>query len=208
MGQRMHALRTRRRLERPQRRPVPLDGVPREVAAQGDVDCPPGVPTVSYPGAEIAYGGPLLVASAFEPKLRAFERVVVQVAKERYGRAPERVLHFGVRACRRIRGASGRMSEHALGNALDLAGFRFGRASDPPPSHLPAPLLRSFTITVIRHFQPTSAHAIDHLHSHFLHELIARVRARRIFRGIVGPGREGHADHLHLDYAPWRYALF
>jgi hypothetical protein len=184
-----------------------LDAVPRDVAADAQPTCPPSVAVVPYRGSELAYGRTVLVAAAFEPKLRAFEQLVLQLARERYGRVPERLLHFGVRACRRVRGTSRRLSEHALANALDVAGFRFGRASERLPSHLPASLQGPFTATILRHWQPASADAADQLHSRFLHELVERVRRQGGFRGIVGPGREGHADHLHFDYAPWRYTL-
>jgi hypothetical protein len=184
-----------------------LDRVPREIAPDAKPGCPDEVRTIAYRGRHLPYGGVLLVAAAFESKLAAFEQVVVQVATSHYGRAPERVLHFGVQACRSIRGGSGRLSEHALANALDVAGFRFGRAKQPLPPGVPPPLQRAFTVSVKHHWAPTSADATPQLHSRFLRALIERVRADRIFRGIVGPGREGHADHLHLDYAPWRYHL-
>jgi hypothetical protein len=184
-----------------------LDRVPREVVQDARAECSPDVRTTAYRGRHLQYGGAVLVAAAFEPKLEAFERTVVRLARSYYGRAPERLVHFGVRACRRVRGAD-RLSEHALANAIDVAGFRFGRAQAPLPAGVPASLRGAFTVSIKHHWTLRSAEPVLQLHGRFLRALLDRVRSDRMFRGIVGPGREGHADHFHFDYAPWRYMLF
>jgi hypothetical protein len=182
-----------------------LDRISREVAPEAPARCSPDVRTTEYRGRHLQYGSVVLVAAAFEPKLVAFERTVVQLASSYYGRAPERLLHFGVRACRRIRGGSDRLSEHALANAVDVAGFRFGRAQAPLPAGVPASLRGPFTVSIKYHWKPRSGEPALLLHDRFLRGLVERVRSDRMFRGIVGPGREGHADHFHFDYAPWSY---
>jgi hypothetical protein len=186
----------------------PLDSMPRQLEPSQQASCPEGVETVVYGGAGVPYERAVRVARAFEGKLRRFEQAVVELARARYGRAPERLLHVGARACRPVRGNGTRLSEHALANALDVTGFRFGRATEQPalPDDLPDALRRSFTLTVRRHWTPGSD-AAGAMHSRFLRDLIDRIQRDGLFRGIVGPGREGHSGHLHLDYAPWRYTL-
>jgi len=101
------------------------------------------------------------------------------------------------------------LSEHALGNALDLSGFDFGplRRGDALAEGVPSHLRRSFTVRVDRHWSPSRER--DALHARFLHTLADRLHARPdIVRGIVGPPARRHHDHLHVDVAPWRYARY
>jgi hypothetical protein len=146
---------------------------------------------------------------AFVERLERFERLIAELATELYGRAPRRLAHRGVFACRTLRTRKHRISEHALGNALDFQGLDFGplprRAAAPPdlPRHLRSP----FRVRVASHWSP--ARARDAHHAAFLHRLADELASRpEIFRGIVGPPRPRHHDHLHLDAAPWRYAWF
>jgi hypothetical protein len=146
---------------------------------------------------------------AFRERLERFEQLVTELAVEHYGRAPRRLAHLGAYACRSMRARRERISEHALGNALDFQGLDFGplarRASAPPelPRHLRAP----FRVRVRSHWAPSRPQ--DAHHARFLHRLVATLQRRPdIFRGIVGPPRPRHHDHLHLDAAPWRYALY
>ena len=172
-----------------------LDAIPRDVGDGAALDCPANIPTIEYRGELIAYSAPIQVAAAFAVKLRRFERLVVDVATDHYGRAPDRLLHFGARVCRSVRGNPQRLSEHALGNALDLSGFEWKRAAGAPGT-------AAFRVSVQRDWSGHAGHA------EFLHDLIDRVIAGELFRGVIGPGREGHANHVHLDQAPWSYTLF
>jgi hypothetical protein len=98
------------------------------------------------------------------------------------------------------------VSEHALGNALDLVGFDFGAASksQPLPEALPRSLKLPFQVRVARHWHGEGA--IGAIHARFLALLTERLEQRDdIFRSMFGPGHGGHSDHLHLDAAPWRY---
>lgn len=181
-----------------------LDAISRDLAEGAAPSCPAEVATVMYRGEVIAYQTPVRVAVAFVPKLRTFERVVSEVAQAHYGRAPDRVLHFGTRACRSVRGSGGRLSEHALSNAMDLSGFEWQRtAATRASASTPA-----FRVTIQKHWKPADSSAEAARHAQFLHALVDRIVSDDVFRGVIGPGREGHANHLHLDQAPWSYVLF
>jgi hypothetical protein len=162
---------------------------------------------VSYSGTGLRYHGAVLVSAPFRERLQRFEEVATQTATEIYGRAPRRLRHFGAFSCRASRKRSYRLSEHALGNAIDVAGFDFGPLPkgvvvDP---ELPKGLRGAFQVRVERHWEGAGS-ASAALHSRFLRELTARLIERRdIFRGYVGPSDPSHANHLHLDVAPWRY---
>jgi len=181
-----------------------LDTISRDIPEAAAPSCPEHVRSVVYRGELIPYQPPAQVAEPFAEKLRAFDRVVEELAREHYGRAPDRVLHFGASLCRSVRGNTRRLSEHALGNALDLAGFRWRKL----PAAAGASHPHAFSVTVQRHWAPREQDADGATHRAFLQALLARIRERNLFRGVIGPGREGHADHLHLDQAPWSYWLF
>ena len=149
------------------------------------------------------------VHPAFGDRLSLFEGQVVQLAVEHFGRAPTRMRHGGTYNCRRARGRRGRISEHAFGNAIDLEGFDFGRL--PRDGELPAGLhrryRRPFQVRIGPHWAPRRSR--DQPQADFLHALAETLRRRPdIFRGIVGPPRPRHANHLHLDASPWRYTMF
>lgn len=185
-----------------------LDGAERFAAPGTRPDCPTDS-LVSHRGTHLPYAGGIRVHEAFVPRLERFESLVVELATETYGRAPRRILHRGAYNCRHARGGRGRVSEHAFGNALDLVGFDFGPL--PRGATLPEGLhprqRRAFQVNVRQHWSPR--HERDHVHARFLHELTETLRRRPdVFRGIVGPPRPRHHDHLHLDAAPWRYAMY
>jgi hypothetical protein len=186
--------------------PYDLDNIERLIAESTKLECPKDL-MVNYSGTSIRYHGAVKVAPAFRERLVRFEEVVNEVAREVYGREPIRVHHFGAFNCRSTRNKSHRMSEHALGNAIDIVGFDFGPAKkqSPPPDALPRPLRNSFQVRVVRHWNGQKTE-IERLHSAFLRELTRRLVERRdVFRGFVGPSRKDHQDHLHFDVAPWRY---
>jgi hypothetical protein len=186
--------------------PHALDGHPRFLEPRERMRCETeGL--VRYRSDALRYG--VLVHPAFVERLVRFERYASDLAVETYGRAPRRLVHRGAFNCREARGRRGRISEHAYGNALDLQGFDFPavRRTDPAYRSLPPHLRRAFQVRVARHWRPRRAP--DAVHARFLHTLAEGLRTRpEIFRGIVGPPRPRHADHLHLDAAPWVYAMF
>ncbi|MEZ4255994.1 MAG: extensin family protein [Polyangiales bacterium] len=103
--------------------PYELDAHPRYVDG-AKFRCPQPE-TVAYRGTTIRYRPTVRVHRAFRERLERFEALVAKVGKRYYGRAPFRLVHSGGFNCRRVRGSSVRISEHALGNALDLRGFDF-----------------------------------------------------------------------------------
>ena len=181
-----------------------LDDVQRVVEPTGKIQCPK-VALVSYGGDVIRYASPLRVNPQFRERLRRFETVVRETATEVYGRAPTAILHLGSFNCRRIRTWPEYLSEHGLGNALDVAGFVF-----PPlprrtkaPADLPRQLTRGFRVRIDPDWQ--GGEGIAGLHARFLHELAQRLVARNdIFRVMLGPAYPGHKNHFHFDCAPWR----
>lgn len=161
---------------------------------------------IRYSGTMLRYHGALFVHPAFKPRLERFEALVAEVSREVYGRAPMKIRHYGAFNCRSTRRRSWVVSEHALGNALDLVGFDFGPATKEAP--LPAELSRSlrqpFQVRIARHFN--AEHGVGATHARFLRLLTDRLRERKdIFRSMFGPAHGGHDDHLHLDAAPYRY---
>jgi len=178
----------------------PLDGISRDLPDGAAVQCPPELHIVRYRGERVAFSSPVQVVEPFVDKLRALENIVAELGTLHFGRAPDRLLHFGARVCRTVRGSSRRLSEHALGNALDVSGFEWKRTRAQPAVRIS--IHRDWPIPTDPEDQ-----AAQQRHA-FLKALTDRIKQADIFRGIIGPGREGHADHLHLDHAPWSYTLF
>ena len=132
----------------------------------------------------------------FRERLRELERVLREVSLAFYGRVPSALLVASSYDCRSISGRSQRLSEHALGNAIDITGFRFDpleRASAP-----------GFEVRVDRHWK-ASGDATRELHARFLLALTQALVARDVFRTLLGPAHRDHADHFHFDMAPHYY---
>lgn len=117
------------------------------------------------------------VAAAFQVWL---ERGVRPAAREAFDAELARIEHFGAYSCRRLYGrADGRWSEHATGNAIDIAAFvladgtRISVAGDWDADNTKAAFLR-------------------------------RVHAAACgpFGTVLGPDyNAAHRDHFHLDQA-------
>jgi hypothetical protein len=181
-----------------------LDGTSRAVSPRGRLRCPE-VDLVRYRGAIVRYSGALRVHPAFKERLQLFEEVVREVAIEVYGRAPRRIVHLGSYNCRRIRRFPDMMSEHGLGNALDVAGFDFGRATKGTalPAGVPRKLRRPFKVRVLDHWRGKGK--IGAVHARFLHTLGKRLIERKdIFRVLLGPAWPGHDNHFHFDCSNYR----
>jgi hypothetical protein len=183
----------------------PLDQLPRTLPERAPLPCQAGgLPLVAYHGERLKYQKPVQIHPAFRAQLVAFERIVEQVAIAHYGRAPSRVVHLGGYHCRRMRLYPTWVSEHALGNAIDIAGFDFAPATrkDALPSHLPKALRRGFQVRLLSHWD---AKGIGETHSLFLRALAEAVIARPdVFHVVLGPAWPGHKNHFHLDHAPYR----
>jgi hypothetical protein len=186
--------------------PYALDQLPRWVEPGTRVQCDAKT-MVSHRSRALRYA--VQTHPEFVARLQRFEALAIELAIAHYGRAPQRLQHRGSFACRSLRSRKERISEHALGNALDLQGFDFGplprRAS--VPAGMPKHLRAGFRVRVQEHWAPRKVR--DQYHADFLHQLTETLRGRPdIFRGIVGPPRPRHHDHFHLDAAPWRYSMF
>jgi hypothetical protein len=184
--------------------PYPLDSIPREAPATGDLGCP-RVEVASYRGDVVRYKPEVWVNPSFRARLGAFERVVRDVAVEVYGRAPERIVQLGGYGCRRMREHAGWLSEHALGNAIDVAGFDFGHLpkGGALPSGLDAAFANGFEVRVLSHWGKRVGHAA--VHARFLSALALRLIARDdVFRVLLGPGYPGHGNHFHFDVSTFR----
>ncbi len=117
------------------------------------------------------------VGAGFELWLR---QSVQPAAEELLGTRVARIEHFGAYSCRRIYGRdSGRWSEHATGNAIDVAAFV---------------LADGRRITVRGDWRGDGDEAM------FLHRV--RGEACGVFGTVLSPDyNAAHADHFHLDQA-------
>lgn len=183
---------------------LPLDSLPRELGGHGRLRCP-RIELVRYAGDVIRYRGGVLVHPAFRDRLRRFEEVVQETAIDFYGRPPSSMRLLGSYVCRRIRHIDGLISEHALGDAIDVAELEFP-PSDAVAANTDPRLGRAFRVSVARDWSPSQADPVRAVHSRFLHALIARLLATpHLFRVLIGPADPDHWNHFHLDCAPYRY---
>ena len=115
-------------------------------------------------------------------RLDEFEIDVVQIAaSEHFHRRVTEVYQYGAYACRDIAGTH-RLSEHARGEAIDIAGFKLddGRR-----------------IMVKEDWRGAGER------SRFLHD-VAR-GACRMFSVVLTPdANRDHRDHIHLDLGPYK----
>ena len=167
---------------RPDSGPYRLDPFPRspELVTEG---CP-DVPLVDHPGSPVAWRPALRIHPAFVPSVQDVERAFTSAAVARYGRAPLALLSASSHRCRTMRDRPERLSEHALGNALDIRGivieFDGGQLE----------------ITVREHWGTGS------IHDQFLHDAIRAVIEGARVRGVIGPPTADHLDHFHVDHGP------
>ncbi len=180
-----------------------LDEVSREVPARGRVVCPK-VEMVRHRGTHLRYHKPVRVYVGFRDRLEKFEKIVHDTAIEVYGRAPRRIVHIGTYNCRRIRRFPTFISEHGLGNAIDIEGFDFGPARGKAErGAVPRQLRRGFKVRVEKHWDGNRG--VNALHAKFLRLVTERLVEREdIFTVLLGPAWPGHKNHFHFDVSPWR----
>jgi len=130
----------------------------------GDYPLTPSRPPMTCP---VAVGLELWQRDTLEP-----------IAQEIFGSAIAEVQHLGVYSCRRLYGrGSGAWSEHATGNAIDIAGFRLEDGT---------------SISVLGDWDGEADKAL------FLRA--ARDGACDAFATTLSPDyNAAHADHFHLD---------
>lgn len=179
-----------------------LDELSRNIPKSGRVLCPK-LELVTHLGSALRYDSPTKVHPAFRERLIAFEEVVASEARRHFGRDPRRIVHLGTYNCRRIGGYPELVSEHGLGNAIDVAGFDFAA---PRGSHVTGGWPRqhngAFSVRLDRHWKLDPRVSRE---SRFLRALAQRLIDRRdIFRVLLGPSYPGHHNHFHFDCAPYR----
>ncbi|MEO0466708.1 MAG: extensin family protein [Pseudomonadota bacterium] len=128
------------------------------------------------------YSAPLRTTCSLAAALNVWERHILQpAAEEHFSQGVARIDTFGTFSCRRINNASsGRWSEHAGANAIDISGFRLEDG------------------TVIRVVEDWRA---DDPSGAFLNDVFDG--ACRLFRVGLGPDyNAAHADHFHFDMGP------
>lgn len=181
-----------------------LDELARTIPPTGKVRCP-RLKLTRYEGDLIKYAGALTVHAAFRERLARFEALVQATALEMYGRAPRRITHLGSYKCRRIHRYPDLVSEHGLGNAIDVSGFDFGPLprGKALPVGVPKRLRRGFSVRILDHWSARGK--LGALHSRFLRRLARRLIERRdIFRVLLGPAWPGHDNHFHFDMSNYR----
>lgn len=111
-------------------------------------------------------------------------RTVEPAALDIFGSPLVTVRHLGTYSCRRINGRSdGRWSQHATGNAIDIAGFVLADGTE---------------ISVVADWADISS---AERKGRFLRHI--RSGACQIFGTVLSPDyNAAHRDHFHLDQAP------
>jgi hypothetical protein len=171
------------------------------VAPTGRLECPE-VPLIKYKGTRVHFSHAARVHPEFAQRLARFEQVVAEAAIVIYGREPTGIIQRGSYSCRRIRSIPNMISEHGLGNAIDVYGFEFGpiEEGETLPDGLPKKLERGFTISLLKHW--TSESETGKHHARFLRLLADNMVLRKdIFRVLLGPAYPGHKNHFHFDCA-------
>jgi hypothetical protein len=157
-----------------------LDDFPRhpELVAAG---CP-DIPLVDHVG---PWQPALRVHPSFVEAVTALEAVIRETARDVYGRDVVTMLSASSYRCTTVRRRPERISEHALGNAIDLRGITLADGSET---------------SVGAHWH--AATDADAIHARFWRTLVERIHERAIFRGILGPPAPDHLEHLHFDRGP------
>ena len=152
--------------------------------AEGDcaIPVPVRLRSLAIGGDEIAFGAePILDCRLAERLADWIGNVVEPLARHHLGSGLAAVETGPGYACRkRNNQATGKLSEHAKGNALDIAAFALsdGRRIAVRPADLPTPAVKTFLAAV-------------------------RTTACGYFLTVLGPGSDAaHAEHLHLDLGP------
>lgn len=180
--------------------PYPFDGIERTLGAR-QLTCPE-VELVEHAGAKVELVPHARVAPPFVSRLIQLEQVVHGAATQLYARPPSKILLAASYDCRSVGGDDQRLSEHALGNAIDVVGFVFEASPGWPET--PTPLPGAFEVRVERHWKNKGDPALER-HARFLDAVTRELVERRVFRTLLGPSHPDHADHFHFDMAPEDY---
>lgn len=170
-----------------------FDGLPREV--NGAPACP-DIGLTEYAGGRVRLLPAARVAAPFRERLVQLEQAVLETALRLYGRAPSALLIAASYDCRPVTGNRSRLSEHALGNAIDISAFRFD--ADPVTGDA------AFEVRIDRHWN-ARGDVLAERHARFLRTLTQTLIERNVFRTLLGPAHPAHRDHFHFDMAPHHY---
>jgi hypothetical protein len=187
---------------RPSGRSYPLDRLRR--SSHGAAASCPKLELRRFRGDTLQFLPSVRVVEPFRERLLEFERVVREVSERVYSRSPSAILVAASYGCRSVRGKQLRLSEHALGNAIDIAGFRFSPLAKSKSAGLSPTLAAGFDVRVDQHWRGRGS-ALGRRHSRFLHELTAALVKQDTFRTLLGPAHRDHHDHFHFDMAPQHY---
>ena len=159
----------------------------------------------------IRYTPALRVDCSFALELPAIESAIQKGANENLGTSITKVTTFGTYSCRKAKGSvRGNLSEHAVGNAMDIGGFT-------PKIGKPISILRDYHPFEEAPDDPGKSHpsgcseaapAGDD-RSRFLRAIFRALRGEGGLTTVIGPEtRDDHRDHIHVDRAPrwwtWR----
>lgn len=130
------------------------------------------------------------VDAAFAVRLAKFEELVQEAAGVWMNSRVVRIEHLGTYACRNIAGG-GSLSEHARGNAIDVATFVFANGRK---------------VSVKKDWAEGEPRRGA---EQFLRDLVTRMREEGTFGVVLTPDWDArHHDHLHLDgsrRSMWRW---
>lgn len=132
---------------------------------------------------EISWGGAVLLRCPAAVSLVMWERHALQPEALRiFGKRVTSAQTFGTYSCRNVYGREhGRRSQHATANAIDIAGFTLEGGT---------------SVSVLRDWKDAGPKG----------EFIRTVRDKACgkFGSVLSPDyNAAHANHLHLDMAPW-----
>jgi hypothetical protein len=131
----------------------------------------------------IAWNRPAEMSCTLASRLDSFERDAVQPAAQRYfGRPVVLIRHLGAYACRGENGGHSRLSQHALGNAIDIGSFELddGTRIDVDSDWRARGPRRDFLRDIAK-------------------------RACAYFNVVLTPASDAlHHNHFHLDVGPYR----
>ncbi len=131
---------------------------------------------------KVAVDKTLTIDCPMIPALEAWLREIVEPdAEARFGQKVASLNVFGAYSCRPIDNEAGaRLSEHAFGNAVDVAGFT---------------LADGRTLQYVRDWKSSGSQEAAFLHD-------AHAGACQYFTTVLGPGSDVfHYNHIHLDLA-------
>ncbi|UQA62701.1 extensin family protein [Polyangium aurulentum] len=147
---------------------------------------------VSHGPTGIRYSPPLVVDCSLAATLPKVEAILQEEAERHLGAPIARVGNLGTYSCRSVRGWAQRISQHALGNAMDFSTFhpKRGRA-----------------VTVMRDYV-RGGEDTEKPEERFLRAIYRRLWSESGLTRVLGPDWDAaHRDHLHLDRGRrgWRF---